>query len=179
MTEIEFQEKISAVAAGDRNALREIYDEYLPYIYTVVYGVVGNKEDAEDLSADCFVRIWETAGRFKPGNGHKGYLATIARNMAIDFIRKKNREMPMDELPEDDSGGSPPTAGEDSNVNVISVRDAISTLSPPEQTIVNMKILSDMTFKEIAESLGQPIGTITWRYNEAIKKLRTILGSTA
>jgi RNA polymerase sigma-70 factor (ECF subfamily) len=99
--------------------------------------------------------------------------------MAIDFIRKKNREMPMEELPEDDSGGSPPTAGEDSNVNVISVRDAISTLSPPEQTVVNMKILSDMTFKEIAESLGQPIGTITWRYNEAIKKLRTILASTA
>jgi RNA polymerase sigma-70 factor (ECF subfamily) len=42
-----------------------------------------------------------------------------------------------------------------------------------------MKILSDMTFKEISESLGQPIGTVTWRYNEAVKKLRTILASTA
>ena len=111
MTEIEFQEKISAIAAGDRNALREIYDEYLPlYLYGSLWRC-GNREDAEDLAADCFVRIWETAGRFKPGNGHKGYLATIARNMSINLLRKKNRELPMGELPEDDSGGgAPPTS---------------------------------------------------------------------
>ena len=71
MTEEKFEKCIAAVAAGDRDALRELYEEYLNYLYVIIYGVVGNKETAEDVTSECFIRIWETAGRYKPGNGHK------------------------------------------------------------------------------------------------------------
>ncbi|MCR5209761.1 MAG: sigma-70 family RNA polymerase sigma factor [Lachnospiraceae bacterium] len=174
MTEENFEQCIAAVAAGDRAALKELYEEYLNYLYMIIYGVVGNRETAEDVTSECFIRIWETADRYKPGNGHKRYLATIARNLAIDEIRKHKREELTDEIPEDPT---PPETGdhaspEEQTIEDISVQDALSRLNDKEREIINMKVLSDMTFKEISEILKIPMGTVTWRYREAVKKLR-------
>ena len=174
MTEEKFEKCIAAVAAGDRDALRELYEEYLNYLYVIIYGVVGNKETAEDVTSECFIRIWETAGRYKPGNGHKRYLATIARNLAIDDIRKRKREELTDEIPED---SAPPDTSdhaspEEQTIEDISMQEALDKLSDKEREVINMKVLSDMTFKEISEILKIPMGTATWRYREAVKKLR-------
>ena len=93
-----FAQCMKSIAEGDKTALKEIYEEYLPYLYSVVYGVVQQKEAAEDVTSEVFLRIWKTAEKYRPGNGHKGYLATIARNMAIDELRKHKREV----LPDDE-----------------------------------------------------------------------------
>ena len=75
-----------------KEALKEIYEEYNAFIYHVILDVVGTRETAEDITSDFFIKLWEKAGQYKPGNGHRGYLATIARNMAIDHIRKYRKE---------------------------------------------------------------------------------------
>ena len=182
MTEERFAECMQTIAGGDRNALKEIYEEYLPYLYTIVLDVVQQKETAEDVTSDVFIRIWNSAAKFQPGSGHKGWLATIARNMAIDELRKHKREVLMgsggDE--EDDSGGiedfseqeTPGEGVEDGVVEQLSIQEALARLKPEEREIVDMKVLSDMTFKEISEILQIPMGTVTWRYQAAIKKLR-------
>ena len=84
MNEREFNSCVKRILEGDKSGLREIYDVYLPYIYQIVLGVVGRKEDAEDITSDFFIKFWQQADKYKPGSGHKGYLATMARNMAID-----------------------------------------------------------------------------------------------
>lgn len=182
MTEERFAECMTAIVNGNRDALREIYEEYLPYLYTVVLGVVQQKETAEDVTSDVFIKIWNSAGQFQPGSGHKGWLATIARHMAIDELRKHKREVLMgssgDE--EEDSGGiedfsaeeTPGEGVEDGVVEQLSIQEALDRLKPEEREIVDMKVLSDMTFKEISEILKIPMGTVTWRYQAAIKKLR-------
>ncbi|MBR3517520.1 MAG: RNA polymerase sigma factor [Lachnospiraceae bacterium] len=184
MTEERFAECMRSLSEGDRNALKEIYEEYLPYIYTIVFGVVQQKETAEEVTNDVFIKIWNSAAQFQKGSGHKGWLATIARHMAIDELRKSNREVLMgssgDE--EDDSGGTgieelseqeTPGAGvEDEVVEQLSIREVLNRLKPEEREIIDMKVLSDMTFKEISEILQIPMGTVTWRYQAAIKKLR-------
>ena len=183
VTEERFAECMQAIANGDRDALKEIYEEYLPYLYTIVLGVVQQRETAEDVTSDVFIRIWNSAAKFQPGSGHKGWLATIARNMAIDELRKHKREVLMgggggDE--ENDGGGiedfseqeTPSEGVEDEVVEQLSVMEALDRLKPEEREIVDMKVLSDMTFKEISEILQIPMGTVTWRYREAIKKLR-------
>ena len=76
-----------------KEALKEIYEEYSAFIYHVILDVVGTRENAEDITSDFFIKLWEKAGQYKPGNGHRGYLATIARNMAIDHIRKYRKEL--------------------------------------------------------------------------------------
>ena len=183
VTEERFAECMQAIANGDRDALKEIYEEYLPYLYTIVLGVVQQRETAEDVTSDVFIRIWNSAAKFQPGSEHKGWLATIARNMAIDELRKHKREVLMgggggDE--ENDGGGiedfseqeTPSEGVEDEVVEQLSVMEALDRLKPEEREIVDMKVLSDMTFKEISEILQIPMGTVTWRYQAAIKKLR-------
>ena len=108
--------------------------------------------------------------------GHKGYLATIARNMALDHMRKYKKEV-LDSFTkeDDDDVVTEPVSSSDTEGEVIediAIKEAISKLNPKEQQIINMKVLSEMTFAEISETLKVPMGTVTWRYREAIKKLR-------
>ena len=104
----------------------------------------------------------------EPGNGHKKWLVTIARNMAVDRIRKIDREALVDEIPETGQSGSM----EEQVVNSVSLKVAMESLKPDEREIVDMKVAGGFTFREISEIVGKPMGTVTWLYNSAIKRLR-------
>lgn len=169
LTQEAFDLCMQRIKSGDKNALKEIYEAYLTYIYTIIYGVVGSKENAEDITSEFFIRLWKTVESYTPGGSHKGYLATIARNMALDFLRKNKREILTDEIPETEDHSSVP---EKSVVEDMSLTEALDKLNEKERLVVSMKILSEMTFEEISKELGIPMGTITWRYRNAIEKLR-------
>ena len=176
MTEAAFDACIEAILKGDRQGLRDIYDAYLDYIYRIVYGVVGRREDAEDITSEFFIKLWQQADKYKGGSGHKGYLATIARNMALDHMRKYKKEILESFTQEsEDEAIFEPASDDNTEAEVIedvAIKEAIAKLNFKEQQIINMKVLSEMTFAEISETLKVPMGTVTWRYREAIKKLR-------
>lgn len=169
MTQSEFEASVAKIKRGDKEGLKEIYEAYISYIYTIVLGVVGNRENAEDVTSEFFIKIWTVADTYQPNGAHKAWLATIARNMALDFLRKNKREIPTEEFEEDVSLSETP---EEEVVGEMSVQEALSTLNEAERQVVDMKVLGEMSFKEISESLGIPMGTVTWRYQNAIKKLR-------
>ncbi|MCR5421271.1 MAG: RNA polymerase sigma factor [Lachnospiraceae bacterium] len=179
MTEKQFNDAMERMSRKDKQALREVYEAYVAFIYRVVFDMVDNREKAEDITSDFFIRLWEKAGQYKKGNSHLGYLATIARNMAIDHMRKYGREVLQIDGEEDENGrqdnkvisSSEPTP-EESVITDMSIEDVLNILKPVYRQIVTMKVLSDMTFKEIAKVLDMPIGTVTWNYREAIKQLR-------
>ncbi|MBQ7780901.1 MAG: sigma-70 family RNA polymerase sigma factor [Lachnospiraceae bacterium] len=187
MTEGKFEACIVAMNNGDKDGLREVYEEYISYIYGIVRGLLANKEEAEDITSDFFIRLWEKSETYKPGSGHKGWMATIARNMAIDYIRKRKREEPVDfsENREEDTGGVSAgkkaemiQAGEKSNsveeqvIADMTIKEALALLKESERRVVHMKIMGQMTFQEIADILEEPMGTVAWRYRQAIKTLR-------
>lgn len=185
MTEVQFSTLMSRIAEGDRKALQEIYEEYMPYIYSVIFNVLKNKENAEDVCSDFFIKLMSFAGKYNSGNGHKGYMATIARNMSIDYLRKYGREdmiadFEMNMADDDSEGGISgktmldisENSPEDQVVSDLSVKEAIEELPPPEPEIINLKIMGELTFKEIASILKLPMGTVTWHYAKAINSLR-------
>lgn len=184
MSEQQFEQAVARMVQGDKTGLREIYEAYIGYIYRIIYEVLQNKENAEDVTSDFFIRLWDKAEQFKPGSGHKGYLATMARNMAIDYIRKHRKEeltaMLQDieaESCEEETSKNNYFKETDSEVekNVIqdiTIKEALETLKPSERQVVSLKVLGEMTFKEIAQAMGIPMGTVTWKYQNAIKKLR-------
>ena len=98
MTDSEFDEGMYRMRSGDREPLKTIYQDYIGFIYSTVFSVVGNKENAEDITADFFIKIWEQADKYKPGTGHKAWMSRIAHNMAVDFLRKRKRETLTDEM---------------------------------------------------------------------------------
>lgn len=67
MTDREFEQCMSAMAAGDRDSLRHIYDAYLKLIYAVVYDTIGQREEAEDVTSEFFIKLYSIAGSYKPG----------------------------------------------------------------------------------------------------------------
>lgn len=169
MTQNEFEASVIKIQSGDKEGLREIYEAYIGYIYTIVLGVVGNRENAEDVTSEFFIKLWTVLDTYQSNGAHRAWLATIARNMALDFMRKNRREIPTEEFEEDVSTDETP---EQEVINNLSVQDALSQLSDAERQVVDMKVLGEMSFREISESLGIPMGTVTWRYQNAIKKLR-------
>ena len=85
MTDAQFDACMLRIRQGDKESLKMIYQEYIAFIYSVIYGILKNKENAEDVTSEFFIKLWNVSDYYKPGGKHKGYLATIARNMAVDF----------------------------------------------------------------------------------------------
>lgn len=184
MTDKEFENCCMRILKGDKDGLKDIYEAYAQYIYAVILRILQNKENAEDVTADFFIKMWDLAERYKGGNGHKAWMTTIARNMAIDSLRLKKREVLNEDIP-DIAGDNEETAFKNTSsygqaeseveaevVGNMSVEEVLSVLKDNERQIINMKVLGDMTFQEIADVLGIPLGTVTWRYQNAMKKLR-------
>ncbi len=185
MNEYQFEEAVARMVRGDKSGLKEIYENYVGYIYRIIFEVLRNKENAEDVTSDFFLRLWDKAEQFKPGSGHKGYLAVMARNMAIDFLRKHKKEeltalmqdLGADAEEEKRQGTKPAPADTGSSVEQevvenMTIKQALDMLMPSERQIVSLKILGELTFKEIAQCMEIPMGTVTWKYQNAIKKLR-------
>ncbi len=187
MTDEMFQTAIANLAQGDKDSLKLIYQAYVRLIYAVIYDVVGRKEDAEDVTSEFFIKLVRVAKSFIPGSPHKAWLVKIARNMAIDYIRKNRREVLLaatgDDKTDDNVENSIENIGtdgkacriEDRTILAEDMKRAMQCLKPKEKEIIDMKLIGQLTFKEIAEIRGTPIGTVTWLYNQGIRKLRRCL----
>lgn len=170
MEDVRFDACMKKMREGDKEGLKEIYDGYAAYIWSVVYGIVQNKENAEDITSDFFIKLWEKADSYRPGGGHRTYLTVMARNMAVDHIRKYHREEAMEiAYLEEETRESQP---EQQVISRMTVEEALKMLNDKERQIINLKIMGDLTFQEISRVIKQPMGTATWRYRNALAKLR-------
>lgn len=172
MEERQFYCCMERMKAGDKSALHEIYHAYIGYIYTIILQIVQNREDAEDLTSEFFIKLWRLSHTYQEGKGHRAWLAVIARNMAFDLMRRRKKECLSNDLTD---GISEKASHEDIEKKVIAeitLKAALELLKPKEREIIHLKILGELTFQEIADILKIPLGTVTWRYQSAIKKLR-------
>ncbi len=174
LTDKEFDLCIQKILGKDKNGLKDIYTCYGTLVYRQMLAVVKSPQDAEDLTSDMFLRLWETAAQYRSGTGHKRYITVMARNMAIDFLRKtKHVEYTIDDENVYTEEQADPEAPTDVQVESgIAFRQALEILNEAEREIINLRAGLDMTFKEISETLGVPLGTVAWRYKQALNKLK-------
>lgn len=168
----QFHACMKRMKAGDQEALHEVYENYIGFVYSVVLRVLQNREDAEDVTSEFFIKLWRLADTYETRRGHRAWMAAVARNMAVDLLRKRKKEL----LTEDFEGSvSEQAVGDDVErevVESISLEQALDTLRPEEREVIHLKIMGELTFREIAKILELPMGTVTWRYQNAVKKLR-------
>lgn len=177
MTDRQFERRIKMIQQGDKQGLKEIYDEYGKMIYQCAFQILHSPHDAEDVTSDFFLKLWKIADTYCFGGKHKRWLVTIARNMALDLIKKKSHEQLT--VNDDENFSEEPAdsvSTEETVTGNMAVAEALDSLDESEREIVNMKIFADMTFKDIAAVLEKPIGTVTWKYRNAIAKLRELIG---
>lgn len=94
MTNERFARLMAGLLAGDRSALREVYEAYAGLVYALALSVTGRREDAEDVTSEVFLRLCDKAGSYRPGGPHKAWLMTVTHHLAVDWIRLRERSFP-------------------------------------------------------------------------------------
>lgn len=179
MTDKQFERRIVLIQQGNKQGLKEIYDEYGKMIYQCAFQILRSKQDAEDITSDFFLKLWNIADTYCFGGKHKRWLVTIARNMSLDMLKKRSRELLILNGESDEGFSNEPAdsvSTEDTVTGNMTVKEAMNELDDSEREIVNMRIFAEMTFKDIAAALEKPLGTVTWKYHNAITKLRNNIG---
>ena len=169
------------MAARDRQALSEFYDQTATPLFSVAMRILGDAGEAEDVLQDVFVQIWERAATFDVMLGSAFHWAlSILRRRAIDRLRSRQRRERLAEqlhqsgVPAPVSGGSPAL---DALVaeQATAVRSALTSLPNEQRQVIEMAFFGGLTHPEIAVALQQPLGTIKARIRRGLLKLRESL----
>lgn len=174
--EQEDRQLIQRMAAKDADALDAFYARYNRIAFGLIFRIVGNRPDAEDVLTDVFWQIWQQSARYDSSRGKPlGWLLTIARTRAIDSLRSSGRLKENTE-PFDPQKDRPSPAPE-TDIFVLTdtrhaVQEALRTLPEQQRVPLEMAYFQGMSHTEIAATLGQPLGTVKDRIRTAMLHLR-------
>lgn len=164
-------------------AIGELYDRYGRLIFTVAIHLVTDPETAEEITQDVFVRAYQGAWTYRPELAKvSGWLVSIARHRAIDELRKrqvrpeKNSVDWPDEDGPGDRNGLWPTEGPEleteMSIEQHNIRQMIATLPIDQRKVLGLAFFKGLSHNEIADLLGEPLGTVKSRIRIAMRKMR-------
>jgi RNA polymerase sigma-70 factor (ECF subfamily) len=174
------QSALERIAAGDHDALAELYDRHARPIYSLALRILQNQADAEDIVQEVVSQAWRQASRYDATRGNvAAWLLTLARSRAIDRLRARRArpDRGAGELALTDVADQ--TAAVDlqllSAEQVARVRAALDALPLLQRMAIELAYYEGLTHAEIAERLEQPLGTVKTRIRLAMMKLREAL----
>ncbi len=151
----------------------KLYEKYKKLVYAIAFSILKNKEDSEDVVQKVYIKIWKIDKQKLPRNNESCWLYSMTKNEAIDLIKYKKILLDIDELYY--------ISEENKELNEVIDRDSynriISKLNSQEQEIISLKILSNLSFKEISQILNIPESTVKWKYYKSIHTLKLLLGN--
>ena len=171
MKEEKLEKAVIRLREGDSNALAEIYEITSRGVFTFVLPILHDYQLAEDVMQQTFVTAYENIQSYQPGTNARNWLLTIAKNMALTEIKKRKREVSYD-IDQDNHPDGVYFLG---NIDSPTIALANKVLAEDEFNIVIMYAVGEYKHREIAEFLHMPLGTVTWKYNNALKKMRKAL----
>ena len=148
---------------GDKDALGQVYSLTAHKLFGVILHIVRDREQAEDVLQDVYLKVWHRAGRFAPERGSPiTWLCAIARNAAIDWVRKHGRgtEVGVDVLPEvsDDAPGvEDMLCGEEDRERLLL---CLEGLQEDHRRSIRLAFFRGFTYSELAATIGVPLGTL-------------------
>ena len=162
---------IARIRSGDDSAMGDLYDRYSGVVYGIALRVLGNTTAAEDVMQEIFLQLWRNPQAFRPERGSLApWLAVIARNRAIDVVRKRRPEEDIHELP---IAGSVDLEEEAARkIAVEKVRGVLAQLPTEQRKALEMAYFEGLTQTEIAGKTGEPLGTVKTRIRSGLMALR-------
>ena len=162
--------------AGDGQAFALLYDRHGRAAYSLAYRMLGERQAAEDLAQDAFIKIWRGASSYRTERGSvRTWILSIVHNRGIDQLRANATRRRMQEKIEASAPRSQPSeafAESWRNSQRDQVREALNTLPAEQLKILELAYFSGYTHVEIADLLGLPLGTVKGRMQLGLKKLR-------
>ena len=157
---------IRAVAAGDQDAFARLYAGYVRMVHAILLGRVPRR-DVDDLVQDVFISAYTRIGELRDAAAFGGWIATIARNRATDYLRQSREQV---ELPEELPGGDPIEA------ETLAILDVVRKLPEAYRETLLMRLVEGMSGNEIAERSGLTPASVRVNLHRGMKLLREKLG---
>jgi len=170
----DYQRCLQACAQGDRRALHALYEEEGARLLGVARRIARDDATAEDILHDAFVRIWTRAASFDPARGSaRGWIYSVTRHLALNFIRDTRREVVFDEA----AFTPAPFAGDiDLQADSAKVHRCLEQLEPARKLCILHAYVDGCSHAEIASLLNTPLGTIKAWIKRSLKALRECMG---
>lgn len=167
-----------ALGNGQVNALGSLYDRYSRLVYGLAYKILGNSEEAEDITQEVFLTLWRRDA-YNPNRGSlSSFLTTMTRSRSIDKLRSRGTKLRFIQrwqaIVKNEAVVTPleqASMGERSQL----VRDALSQLPESERLILEIAYYEGLSQSEIAKRLNIPLGTVKTRSRQGLLKLRQTL----
>jgi RNA polymerase sigma-70 factor (ECF subfamily) len=156
---------ITRAQQGDRGAYGELVRCHREGVINVVYRMCGDVNLAEDAAQEAFIRAWQHLPSYRPRSPFRNWVYRIATNVALDALRRERETVDIDALPLVASGQG---RGE-------GVRQAVLALPPASRAVLVLREYEGLSYREIADTLGVPMGTVMSRLNYARNRLRESL----
>jgi RNA polymerase sigma factor (sigma-70 family) len=170
------EELVEAVALADEDALGELYDRFAKVAYGLAYKILQDAALAEDAVQEAFLQIWRGAGTYRPERAKAStWLLTFVHRRAVDLVRReqKRRTLPVVGEPQGADPGADEEVVERSRREI--VQDALRRLPAEQREPIELAYYGGLTQSELAERLGQPLGTIKSRMFTGLQRLRVLL----
>jgi RNA polymerase sigma-70 factor (ECF subfamily) len=170
------EDLISLVEGGDAEAFAVLYDRHGRPAYSLAYRMMGEKQAAEELAQNAFIKVWRRAGSYRAQKGSvRTWILSIVHNRGIDQLRSHASRRRTQEKIEASAASSQPSeafAETWRNTQSEQVREALSTLPKEQLKILELAYFSGYTHVQIAELLNVPLGTVKGRMRLGLQKLR-------
>jgi RNA polymerase sigma-70 factor (ECF subfamily) len=168
---------LSLVASSDDAALAELYDRFGRVAYGLALRILRDEALAQDAVQEAFLAVWRTADRFLAERAKAStWILTLVHRRAVDLVRREDRRRgePLERAPEP---AAPETTEDEATLGFQrrAVQEALAQLSPEQRQALELGYYGGLTQSELAEQLGQPLGTIKSRMFSGLSRLRDLL----
>jgi RNA polymerase sigma-70 factor, ECF subfamily len=171
---------LDGIAAGDRESFGRLYERYAGLLFTTIQKILNDHSDTEEVLQEVMNSLWHKAHLYHEGRGRPvTWLASTARNRAIDRLRAKKRQAKLKEAYSSEAEmivrGTMPVSGPEAAGRRDAcqrVRSAVLELSEIQREAIEKVYFEGLTQQEIADQLGEPLGTVKARIRRGLAKLR-------
>ncbi|MEM9248862.1 MAG: sigma-70 family RNA polymerase sigma factor [Pseudomonadota bacterium] len=172
-------ELLAAIGTGDKAAMRVLYDRYQTVLYRFIRTRLRDPHEAADALQDVMLDVWRQAAAQQGRGSARGWLFAIARNKAIDRLRRTGRDVPTEPdetIPDESMNPEEVTAASQS---AAMVRQCLDTLSAAHRLVLHLAFFQELTYPEIAELEDLAVGTVKTRVHHAKRLMARCLGGPA
>lgn len=171
----ELRELFIKIKYGNNIAFEKLYKNYKNLVYKIAYSILKNSYDSDDIVQIVFEKIYSIDKDKLPTRNESSWLYSVTKNETINYLNKKKNHIELEEIYEIEDNNN--------EINELINKDSynrlIGKLNENEKEIISLKILSNLSFKEIAKLLNKPTGTIKWIYYKSINTLKLLLSNLA
>ena len=174
---------LAAVAKGDQSAFAELYDRVGGQVYGLIRRVLRDPSQSEEITQEVMLEVWRTASRFDRSRGTpQSWIMTMAHRRAVDRVRSEQASRDRDnKIGVREAGAAPfDEVAEEVEVRLEhqQVRQAMERLTDLQREAVELAYYGGYTYREVADLLGAPLGTVKTRMRDGLIRLRDTLGVT-